>query len=57
MNTQPLIRLPEMYYIAAECEPDPATAVSYLDEVIFSRTGRSSSTVTAGFDQTDSRQI
>ena len=57
MNTQPLIRLPEMYYIAAECEPDPATAVSYLDEVIFSRTGQSSSTVTAGFDQTDSRQI
>lgn len=57
MNTQPLIRLPEMYYIAAECEPDPETSASYLDEVIFSRTGQYSSTQTSGYDQLDSRTI
>ncbi len=56
-NSQPLIRLSEMYYIAAECEPDPDTAASYLDEVIYTRSGRPNYTLTTGFDQTDSRQI
>ena len=32
-NLLPLITLPEMYYIAAECTNDPATAVSYLNTV------------------------
>ncbi|HEY0273225.1 MAG TPA: RagB/SusD family nutrient uptake outer membrane protein [Chitinophaga sp.] len=31
-NLVPLIRLPEMYYIAAECS-DPATATTYLNKV------------------------
>ncbi len=29
----PLIRLSEMYYIAAECEPDLKTAIGYLEKV------------------------
>lgn len=29
----PLIRISEMYYIAAECEPDAAKALGYLEEV------------------------
>ncbi len=29
----PLIKLPEMYYIAAECEPDPTTSAQYLQTV------------------------
>ena len=57
LNSQPLIRLAEMYYIAAECEPDPATAASYLNAVIVTRTGQNSSTQTNAFDQTDTRQI
>lgn len=56
-NSQPLIRLPEMYYIAAECEPDPATAAGYLNAVILNRTGRNSSTQTSNFDQIDTRTI
>ena len=56
-NTQPLIRLPEMYYIAAECEPEASVAASYLNEVIESRTGQTSATVTSNFDQTDTRLI
>lgn len=56
-DTQPLIRLSEMYYIAAECEPDPATAAEYLNEVILSRTGRNNATLTAGFDEPDSRTV
>ena len=56
-NSQPLIRLPEMYYIAAECEPDAKTAASYLNEVIYARTGKNSPTQTQDFDQTDTRQI
>jgi hypothetical protein len=32
VNLVPLIRLPEMYYIAAECS-DPATATDYLNTV------------------------
>lgn len=33
VNRLPLIRLSEMYYIAAECEPNLQTAVSYLKTV------------------------
>ena len=57
LNSQPLIRLPEMYYIAAECEPDAKTAAAYLDEVISTRTGQYSTTTTTDFDKTDTRQI
>lgn len=32
-NRMPLIRLSEMYYIAAECEPDLAKATEYLEAV------------------------
>lgn len=32
-NRLPLIRVSEMYYIAAECEPDLATAIGYLEAV------------------------
>ena len=32
-NRLPIIRSSEMYYIAAECEPDLATATSYLEQV------------------------
>ncbi len=32
-NRVPLMRLSEMYYIAAECEPNLATAIEYLEEV------------------------
>lgn len=32
-NFQPLIRLSELYYIAAECEPDKASAIKYLNTV------------------------
>lgn len=32
-NRLPLIRLSEMYYIAAECEPDLDTAIGYLESV------------------------
>ncbi|WP_417014521.1 RagB/SusD family nutrient uptake outer membrane protein [Alistipes sp.] len=57
LNSQSLIRLAEMYYIAAECEPDPETAASYLNAVIVTRTGQNSSTQTKEFDQLDTRQI
>lgn len=33
----PLIRLPEMYYIKAECEPNPKLAVEYINTVRFAR--------------------
>ncbi|WP_235005295.1 RagB/SusD family nutrient uptake outer membrane protein [Pedobacter nyackensis] len=36
-NTVPLLKLSEMYYIAAECEPDPNTAVGYLNLVRYNR--------------------
>ncbi|TCD25462.1 RagB/SusD family nutrient uptake outer membrane protein [Pedobacter psychrodurus] len=29
----PLVRLPEMYYILAECDPDPVRSASYLNTV------------------------
>ncbi|NSL88857.1 RagB/SusD family nutrient uptake outer membrane protein [Chitinophaga solisilvae] len=32
-NLIPLIRVSEMYFIAAECEPDPAAALAYLNMV------------------------
>lgn len=54
-NRIPLIRLSEMYYIAAECEPNANTAISYLQEVLNSR-GVSNETLPnkAGtFDMTD----
>lgn len=57
LNSQPLIRLPEMYYIAAECEPDAQTALAYLYNVITSRTGRYNTMSSTGFDLTDSRYI
>lgn len=36
-NTIPLIRLPEMYYILAECLPDPAAAAEYLNTIRYAR--------------------
>ena len=33
----PLIRLPEMYYIKAECEPNPKLAAEYINTVRFAR--------------------
>lgn len=56
-NSQPLIRLPEMYYIAAECEPNAETAADYLNTVIISRGGRNTSVQVSNFDQIDTRQI
>lgn len=47
-NWVPLIRLPEMYYIAAECS-DPATATSYLNLV---REKRGLPSLPAGLDAT-----
>ena len=57
LNSQPLIRLPEMYYIAAECTPEASEAAAYLNEVIAQRSGRYNATYTTGFDETDTRQI
>lgn len=34
---QPLIRMSELYYIAAECEPDEAKAQSYFNTVLYNR--------------------
>lgn len=34
---QPLIRISELYYIAAECEPDEAKAQSYFNTVLYNR--------------------
>ncbi|WP_316836606.1 RagB/SusD family nutrient uptake outer membrane protein [Pedobacter nutrimenti] len=36
-NTIPMLKLSEMYYIAAECEPDPTTAIGYLNTVRYNR--------------------
>lgn len=36
-GAMPLIRLPEMYYIMAECEPDPKLAAEYINTVRFAR--------------------
>ena len=33
----PLLRITEMFYIAAECAPDPATAAGYLNTVRYNR--------------------
>jgi len=46
VNLVPLIRLPEMYYIAAECS-DPATATGYLNTV---REQRGLSDLAGGLD-------
>lgn len=32
-NLQPLLRISELYYIAAECSPDPNLALKYINEV------------------------
>lgn len=32
-NLQPLLRMSEMYYIAAECAPDPGQAIEYINSV------------------------
>lgn len=37
INSMPLIRLPEMYYIVSECETDPYISSDYLDMVRFKR--------------------
>lgn len=34
---QPLVRMSEMYYIAAECEPDKVKAETYFNTVLFNR--------------------
>ncbi|SMO56293.1 RagB/SusD family nutrient uptake outer membrane protein [Solitalea koreensis] len=36
-NTIPLLKLSEMYYIAAECEPDQIQALAYLNKVRINR--------------------
>lgn len=36
-NTLPILKLSEMYYIAAECEPNPNTAIDYLNKVRYQR--------------------
>ncbi len=36
-NTVPLLKLSEMYYIAAECDPNPTTGVAYLNTVRLQR--------------------
>lgn len=51
-NWVPLIRLPEMYYIAAECS-DPATATGYLNTV---RSQRGIADLPSGLDATAIQQ-
>ncbi|WP_316748150.1 RagB/SusD family nutrient uptake outer membrane protein [Pedobacter gandavensis] len=36
-NTIPLLKISEMYYIAAECEPNKETAIGYLNKVRLNR--------------------
>lgn len=36
-NTIPLLKLSEMYYIAAECEPNPADGIVFLNKVRYQR--------------------
>jgi len=36
-NTIPMLKLSEMYYIAAECEPNQTTAIGYLNTVRLNR--------------------
>lgn len=48
----PLIRLSEMYYIAAECSPDVATGISYLEQVRSHR-GLSAKPLSTDLSQSD----
>ncbi len=56
-NSMPLIRLPEMYYIAAECEPDPGKSAAWLNTVITTRTGKYGATTVTNYDAVDVRRI
>ncbi|PUZ29981.1 SusD family protein [Chitinophaga costaii] len=49
----PLIRLPEMYYIAAECSTDPVAALGYLNTV---RTARAIKALPDGLTAADFQQ-
>ena len=56
--SMPLIRIPEMYYIMAECDPDPQSSAEILDMVRFKR-GIASSDATdggKGYDEPDTRE-
>lgn len=57
LNLIPLIRLPEMYYILAECDPSGDESAEYLNKVRFAR-GIPGSDALSGvdFDKPDSRQ-
>lgn len=37
IRLMPLIRISEMFYILAECETDPATAIGYINEIRLNR--------------------
>ena len=53
-----MIRIPEMYYIMAECDPDPQSSAEILDMVRFKR-GIASSDATdggKGYDEPDTRE-
>ncbi len=57
-DVMPLIRIPEMYYIMAECDPDPQSSAEILDMVRFKR-GIASSDATdggKGYDEPDTRE-
>lgn len=50
----PLIRLPEMYYIVAECAPDAQTSANALNEVRFARgISYNDEISTLGYDELD----
>lgn len=53
-NTIPLIRLPEMYYIVAECESNPELSAEALNTVRFARgITYSDEVTTVGYDDLD----
>ena len=57
-DVMPLIRIPEMYYIMAECDPSPGTSAELLDIVRFKR-GIASDDATdgdVGYDALDVRE-
>lgn len=56
-GAMPLIRLPEMYYIMAECEPNPQLAAEYINTVRFARGIALSDAIEGndGFHKTDTR--
>ncbi|MBR8707536.1 RagB/SusD family nutrient uptake outer membrane protein [Bacteroides pyogenes] len=54
----PLIRLPEMYYILAECIADPSESVKALNTVRFARgISYNDEIVTAGYDELDASSL